>query len=78
MPATKVQPKEMLPIVDKPVIQFVVEEAISSGIDDIVTGRRKRTIEVYFDFALERDDLGGEICKYLADTVRAREKQQTD
>ena len=36
LPATKVQPKEMLPIVDKPVIQFVIEEAVSSGIDDII------------------------------------------
>ena len=53
LPATKVQPKEMLPIVDKPVIQFVVEEAISSCIDDIIiiTGRGKRTIEDYFDFS---------------------------
>ena len=55
LPATKVQPKEMLPIVDKPVIQFVVEEAIASGIDDIiiVTGRGKRTIEDYFDLSPE-------------------------
>ena len=53
LPATKVQPKEMLPIVDKPVIQFVIEEAVSSGIDDIIiiTGRGKRTIEDYFDFS---------------------------
>jgi len=58
LPATKVQPKEMLPIVDKPVIQFVVEEAISSGIDDIiiVTGRGKRTIEDYFDFSPELEN----------------------
>lgn len=58
LPATKVQPKEMLPIVDKPVIQFVVEEAISSGIDDIiiVTGRGKRTIEDHFDFSPRRKD----------------------
>ncbi|MFZ1020348.1 MAG: UTP--glucose-1-phosphate uridylyltransferase GalU [Halobacteriota archaeon] len=55
LPATKVQPKEMLPIVDKPVIQFVVEEAIASGIDDIIiiTGRGKRTIEDYFDLSPE-------------------------
>ncbi len=55
LPATKVQPKEMLPIVDKPVIHFVVEEAIASGIDDIIiiTGRGKRTIEDYFDFSPE-------------------------
>ncbi len=55
LPVTKVQPKEMLPIVDKPVIQFVVEEAIASGIDDIIiiTGRGKRTIEDYFDLSPE-------------------------
>jgi len=58
LPATKAQPKEMLPIVDKPVIQFVVEEAVSSGIDDIIiiTGRGKRTIEDYFDFSPELEN----------------------
>ena len=58
LPATKVQPKEMLPIVDKPIIQFVIEEAVSSGIDDIIiiTGRGKRTIEDYFDFSPELED----------------------
>jgi UTP--glucose-1-phosphate uridylyltransferase len=66
LPATKVQPKEMLPIVDKPVIQFVVEEAISSGIDDIiiVTGRGKRTIEDYFDFSPELENHLDESHKY--------------
>ncbi len=58
LPATKAQPKEMLPIVDKPAIQFLVEEAVASGITDIifVTGREKRTIEDHFDVApgLER------------------------
>jgi UTP--glucose-1-phosphate uridylyltransferase len=51
LPATKAQPKEMLPVVDKPVIQYVVEEAISSGIKDIliITGRSKRAIEDHFD-----------------------------
>ncbi|MDD4332017.1 MAG: UTP--glucose-1-phosphate uridylyltransferase GalU [Methanosarcinaceae archaeon] len=51
LPATKSMPKEMLPIIDKPVIQYVVEEAIASGIEDliIVTGRGKRAIEDYFD-----------------------------
>jgi len=55
LPATKAQPKEMLPIIDKPVIQFVVEEAIASGIEDIliVTGRGKRAIEDHFDNAFE-------------------------
>ncbi len=52
LPATKSMPKEMLPIVDKPVLQFVVEEAIASGIDDIliVTGRGKHSIENHFDY----------------------------
>ena len=51
LPATKAQPKEMLPIYDKPTIQYVVEEAVASGIDDIiiVTGRHKRSIEDHFD-----------------------------
>ncbi|MGI6705915.1 MAG: UTP--glucose-1-phosphate uridylyltransferase GalU [Clostridia bacterium] len=55
LPATKAQPKEMLPIVDKPTIQFIVEEAIASGIEDIiiVTGRNKRAIEDHFDKSLE-------------------------
>src|SRR5574344_1702041 len=50
LPITKAQPKEMLPVVDKPVIQYVVEEAVSSGIDDIliITGRTKRSIEAHF------------------------------
>lgn len=47
LPATKAQPKEMLPVFDKPTIQYVIEEAVASGIDDIliVTGRNKRSIE---------------------------------
>ena len=55
LPATKAQPKEMLPIVDKPAIQVVVEEAIGSGIDDIIiiTGRGKRAIEDHFDRSFE-------------------------
>lgn len=59
LPATKAMPKEMLPIVDKPTIQYIVEEAIASGIEDIiiVTGKGKRAIEDHFDYAheLERD-----------------------
>ncbi len=52
LPATKSMPKEMLPIIDKPVLQFVIEEAVASGIDDIliITGRGKRAIENHFDF----------------------------
>jgi len=55
LPATKAQPKEMLPIVDKPVVQFLVEEAVDSGIEEIifVTGRGKRAIEDHFDYAIE-------------------------
>ncbi|HEX7056587.1 MAG TPA: UTP--glucose-1-phosphate uridylyltransferase GalU [Bacilli bacterium] len=55
LPATKAQPKEMLPIVDKPAIQYIVEEAISSGVEDIiiVTGRNKRAIEDHFDKSIE-------------------------
>lgn len=55
LPATKAQPKEMLPIVDKPTIQYIVEEAIASGIEDIiiVTGRTKKSIEDHFDKSVE-------------------------
>jgi UTP--glucose-1-phosphate uridylyltransferase len=55
LPATKAMPKEMLPIVDKPTIQYIVEEAIESGIEDIivVTGKGKRAIEDHFDIAFE-------------------------
>ena len=58
LPITKAQPKEMLPVVDKPVIQYVVEEAVSSGIDDIIiiTGRNKRAIEDHFDRSIELED----------------------
>lgn len=59
LPATKAQPKEMLPIVDKPAIQYIVEEAIHSGIEDIiiVTGRNKRAIEDHFDKSIELEML---------------------
>jgi UTP--glucose-1-phosphate uridylyltransferase len=55
LPATKAQPKEMLPLVDKPIIQYVVEEAVASGLEEIilVTGRNKRAIEDHFDAAFE-------------------------
>ena len=57
LPATKAQPKEMLPVVDKPAIQYVVEEAVRAGIEDIliITGRNKRSLEDHFDrnFELE-------------------------
>lgn len=58
LPATKAQPKEMLPIVDKPTIQYIIEEAVQSGIEDIiiVTGRGKRAIEDHFDKAYELEE----------------------
>lgn len=65
LPATKAMPKEMLPIVDKPTIQYIVEEAIASGIEDIiiVTGKDKRAIEDHFDSA-----------PLLEDTLERKEK----
>lgn len=67
LPATKAQPKEMLPLVDTPVIQYVVEEAIRAGVESIVlvTGRGKGAIENHFDVAYE-----------LEDTLRRRGKQE--
>lgn len=58
LPATKAMPKEMLPIVDKPTIQYIVEEAVASGIEDIiiVTGKGKRSIEDHFDHAFELEN----------------------
>lgn len=55
LPATKAQPKEMLPLIDKPAIQYIVEEAVASGIESImiVTGRNKRAIEDHFDKSFE-------------------------
>ncbi|MFW2488439.1 UTP--glucose-1-phosphate uridylyltransferase GalU [Clostridium chromiireducens] len=55
LPATKAQPKEMLPIVDKPTIQYIIEEAIASGIEEIliITGRNKKCIEDHFDKSIE-------------------------
>lgn len=59
LPATKAQPKEMLPIVDKPTIQYIIEEAVASGIEDIliVSGRGKRAIEDHFDKSYELEDM---------------------
>ncbi|NJP38762.1 UTP--glucose-1-phosphate uridylyltransferase GalU [Alkalicoccus luteus] len=58
LPATKAMPKEMLPIIDKPTIQYIVEEAVASGIEDIiiVTGKGKRAIEDHFDHAFELEE----------------------
>jgi UTP--glucose-1-phosphate uridylyltransferase len=59
LPATKAMPKEMLPLVDKPLIQYAVEEAVHSGVQDIiiVTGRGKSSIEDHFDVSFELEHL---------------------
>lgn len=71
LPVTKSQPKEMLPVVDKPVIQYVVEEAVAAGADDIliITGRGKRAIEDHFDRSIELEDL----LERSGNTVKLRE-----
>ena len=89
LPATKSTPKEMLPIVDKPIIQYIVEEAIQSGIETIVfiTGRHKRAIEDYFDYTPELEytlskagkDEYKELIRQIsdmADFVYIRQKEQ--
>ena len=73
LPATKASPKEMLPIVDKPLIQYAAEEAIAAGIDELifVTGRNKRSIEDHFDKAYELEaQLKADGKKQLLDTVQ--------
>ena len=59
LPATKAMPKEMLPVVDKPAIQYVVEEAVASGLSDVlmVTGRNKNALENHFDRMTELESL---------------------
>lgn len=66
LPATKSQPKEMLPIIDKPTIQFIVEEAINSGIEDIIiiTSHQKASIENHFDRSYELEDVLEKSKKY--------------
>jgi UTP--glucose-1-phosphate uridylyltransferase len=75
LPATKATPKEMLPVVDKPAIQYVVEEAVRAGIDDvlIVTGRNKPSLEDHFDRAVELESKleGDDGKRELLDRVRA-------
>lgn len=75
LPATKAMPKEMLPIVDKPTIQYIVEEAVESGIEDIiiVTGKGKRAIEDHFDnhFELEHNLLEKQKLALLEEVQRA-------
>ncbi|WP_017815502.1 sugar phosphate nucleotidyltransferase, partial [Paenibacillus shenyangensis] len=73
LPATKAMPKEMLPIVDKPTIQYIIEEAVASGIEDIiiVTGKGKRAIEDHFDYSFELEQNLEEKEKWkLLDAVR--------
>ena len=74
LPATKASPKEMLPLVDKPLIQYVVEEAVASGIESviIVTGRGKTSIEDHFDVSFELEKLLEERGK-LINEERARQ-----
>ncbi|OWT32353.1 UTP--glucose-1-phosphate uridylyltransferase [Methanobrevibacter sp. 87.7] len=89
LPATKAQPKEMLPVFDKPTIQYVIEEAVTSGIDDIliVTGKNKRSIEDHFDKSFELEHSLKEKGKLkelkriqditdLADITYVRQKEQ--
>ena len=89
LPATKAQPKEMLPVFNKPTIQYVVEEAVNSGIDDIliITGKGKRTIEDHFDRSFELEYSLNEKGKYdylqevqeitdMADIYYVRQKNQ--
>ena len=74
LPATKASPKEMLPLVDKPLIQYAVEEAVASGIESIliITGRDKSAIENHFDISFELEQLLKERCKdEMFDLVRA-------
>jgi len=89
LPATKAQPKEMLPVYNKPTIQYVVEEAVNSGIDDIliITGKGKRTIEDHFDrsfeleYSLNKKDKKEYLKEiqditYMADIYYVRQKTQ--
>jgi UTP--glucose-1-phosphate uridylyltransferase len=80
LPATKSQPKEMLPLVDKPVIQYVIEEAMASGIENIiiVTGRGKNAIEDHFDVSYELEKILESRGKFdLLEQVRAISKMVT-
>jgi UTP--glucose-1-phosphate uridylyltransferase len=72
LPATKAQPKEMLPLVDKPIIQYGVEEAVASGIDNIilVTGRGKNAIEDHFDVSVELESFSRRAASDLLEEVR--------
>ncbi|WP_293657089.1 UTP--glucose-1-phosphate uridylyltransferase GalU [Anaeromicrobium sp.] len=74
LPATKAQPKEMLPIVDKPTLQYIIEEAVASGIEEIliITGRNKKSIEDHFDKSIELElELEKKNKKEMLDQVRS-------
>ena len=76
LPATKANPKEMLPVVDKPLIQYAAEEAVAAGIDTLifVTGRNKRAIEDHFDTAYEMErelEIKGKIDRVSIDRLKA-------
>ncbi len=77
LPATKAQPKEMLPIVDKPTLQYIIEEAVESGIQEIliITGRNKKSIEDHFDRSIE---LELELEKSGKDELLAKVRQISD
>src|SRR5947208_13828037 len=83
LPATKATPKEMLPVVDKPAIQYVVEEAVRAGLDDVImiTGRNKSALEDHFDrnyeleSVLEEKGIGGDAGKQ---ELLARVREPTD
>ncbi|WP_437130913.1 UTP--glucose-1-phosphate uridylyltransferase GalU [Peptostreptococcus russellii] len=73
LPATKAQPKEMLPIVDKPTLQYIIEEAVASGVEEIliITGRNKKSIEDHFDKSVELElELENKGKKELLEVVR--------
>lgn len=73
LPATKAQPKEMLPIVDKPTLQYIIEEAVESGIEEvlIITGRNKKSIEDHFDKSIELElELEAKGKKMLLEEIR--------
>ncbi|GAA0109169.1 hypothetical protein UT300015_21830 [Clostridium tertium] len=73
LPATKAQPKEILPIVDKPTIQYIIEECVQSGIEEIliITGRNKKCIEDHFDKSIELElELESKKClKWLEESL---------
>ncbi|HEY3175493.1 MAG TPA: UTP--glucose-1-phosphate uridylyltransferase GalU [Candidatus Polarisedimenticolia bacterium] len=88
LPATKAQPKEMLPLVDTPVIQYVIEEAVASGIDNIiiVTGRGKNAIEDHFDVSYELEKVLEErgdreklaVVRHISDMIRVSYVRQKE